>query len=132
MKKTISTAALLQAVVNDADGHPARSAWGRGVQSYAVEIAETIAQAADEVEPLRAALEPIALDGATGWEMYSYGGCSLVYDADIARALCTPSELKRKRGGELQPSRCETWLDVQARALRHAMTHVCVIAKRMG
>ena len=31
-----------------------------------------------------------------------------------------PSDLKRKKGGELPPNREENWLDVQARALVQA------------
>lgn len=44
----------------------------------------------------------------------------LIYDGDIAERLCTPSEYKRKRGGDFQPNSRETWLDVQARALYQA------------
>ena len=49
------------------------------------------------------------------------GGCGPeADDADIAERLCAPSELKRKKGGDLQPSSRETWLDCQARALSQA------------
>lgn len=69
------------------------------------------------------------MNGAKNWKEYSYGGCALIYDKDIAETLCTPSELKRKRGGELQPNSTETWLDVQARALYQA-SRVAVWAYR--
>ena len=58
------------------------------------------------------------------WPAYSWGGCALVYDADIARALCAPWELRRTRGGELRPNRREEWLDVQARALAQACRRI--------
>lgn len=99
-----------------------RSAWDKGVASYAVELAETLQDIYGDADlPVDfAELQGAMLSGADDWRQYSYGGCSFIYDGDIAARLCTPSELKRKRGGELQPNSNETWLDVQARALRHA------------
>jgi hypothetical protein len=69
-------------------------------------------------------LEKAMLNGADSWSQYSYGGCSLVYDGDIAERLCAPSEFKKKRGGELPPNAREQWLDVQARALNQACNRV--------
>jgi hypothetical protein len=60
------------------------------------------------------------LNGASDWEQYSWGGCSLIYNEDIARRLCSPSELKRTRDGERRPNANEEWLDTQARALFQA------------
>ena len=40
---------------------------------------------------VRAAL----LNGAERWQEYSDGGCSLIYDGDIAARVCTPSEYRR-------------------------------------
>ncbi|MEE0146226.1 MAG: hypothetical protein UEP80_07630 [Senegalimassilia anaerobia] len=100
-----------------------RSAWDRGVTTYAVELVETI-----EADAIAWAnwgeAEKAMLNGAKYWKQYSYGGCSLVYDCDIAERLCTPSELKKKRGGELPPNSGEEWLDVQARALYQAARRV--------
>lgn len=129
--KNVNTHELVLAVLNDCNENPERSAWGRGMQNYATEIAETLADQAHEVEPTRAAIEHIALNGARGWSQYSWGGCSLVYDEDIAKLLCTPSELKRKRNGALPPNSREEWLDVQARALAQACRRVCRIAKTL-
>lgn len=105
---------------------PARSAWERGVKAYALELLDELAEAIDggyfdpaDLEApkmLRAAL----LNGADDWSQYSWGGCSLIYDSDIAERLCSPSELKRSRNGERNPNSRETWLDVQARALFQA------------
>lgn len=127
--KKINTHGLYLAVLNDCNEKPERSAWKRGVQAYAAEIAETLADRAHEVEPTRAAIEHIALNGARDWTQYSWGGCSLVYDEDIAKLLCPPSTLKRKRNGALPPNSREEWLDVQARALAQACRRVCCIAK---
>ena len=93
------------------------SAWSRGVKAYALELIEDTLPEEFEV------LEFPAFDfmnGASSWHDYSYGGCSLLFDSDIAERLCTPSELKRKDGGRLPPNSQESWLDVQTRALRQA------------
>lgn len=127
----INTHELYLAVLNDNNEKPERSAWGRGVQAYMDEIAHTIADQVHEVEPTRAAIEHIALNGARDWSQYSWGGCSLVYDEDIAKLLCPPSTLKRKRNGALPPNSSEEWLDVQARALAQACRRVCRIAKAL-
>ena len=60
------------------------------------------------------------LNGARNTHEFSFGGCSLIYDGDIAKRLCTASELKKKKYGRLQPTKSTTWLDVQARALFYA------------
>lgn len=85
------------------------SAWSKGVSIYAAELRETLAE-----NNLPATKENM-LNGARNWSEYSYGGSALTYDADIAERLCSPSELKRKKGGDLQPNSRETWLDCQAR-----------------
>lgn len=103
-----------------------RSAWRRGVRVYALELLEELEEhysggyIADEVFTDGKKLEKALLNGADNWEQYSWGGCSLIYDGDIAERLCTPSELKRTRGGEWRPNRNEEWLDCQARALYQA------------
>ena len=100
------------------------SAWAKGVKLYAEELQEFL-----QDENLEATKENL-LNGASNWTEYSYGGCSLIYDTDIAERLCTPSELKRKRGGELPPNTSENWLDVQTRALAQACNMVLRKAKR--
>lgn len=107
---------------------PARSAWARGVRAYAEELCGSLRGAvayatetgtpsplADR-ETVRAAL----LNGARDWSEYSWGGCALIYDGDIAARVCTPSELRRTHGGQRDPNPRDTWLDVQARALYQA------------
>ena len=109
-----------------------RSAWGRGVKLYACELLGSLAECVEwarkngEPSPLesREAVRAALLNGAEDWSQYSCGGCSLIYNGDIAERLCSPSELKRKRGGELPPNAAEDWLDVQARALHRAAQYV--------
>ena len=74
-----------------------------------------------ESKKVRAAL----LNGAADWSQYSWGGCSLIYDSDIAERLCSPSELKKTRNGERRPNSREEWLDTQTRALFQAANRVC-------
>lgn len=103
-----------------------RSAWDKGVKAYALEMLEEMAFNAEhgyidaDVFSNRKTLRAALLNGAQDWSEYSYGGCSLIYDGDIAERLCNPSELKKTRNGERNPNSRETWLDVQARALGKA------------
>lgn len=98
-----------------------RSAWRRAVVSDAFDLLEN---APEELPNTRAELEKALLNGAAGWSAYSYGGCGLVYDEDIARHYCTPSELRRVThtdGTIAQRANArENWLDLQARALHQA------------
>lgn len=106
---------LLEAVAAHKAG---RSAWARGVKAYAVELVESLEDSADLSNEVM--LKKALLNGADNWRQYSEGGCALVYDADIAERLCSPSELKKTKGGERQPNSTETWLELQARALWQA------------
>ena len=97
-----------------------RSAWRRGVKLYALELLESL-----EADYTGASI----LNGAADWTAYSYGGCALIYDQDIAERLATASEIKRKRGGDLPPNASETWLDCQARALSQAARLIARFAR---
>ena len=103
----------------------ARSAWDRGVKAYALELVYGL-----EVEeiPDERSLKKILLNGAENWSRYSWGGSSFIYDCDIAKRLCTPSEYKKTKGGERRPNSREEWLDVQARALAQASDKICIFS----
>lgn len=107
-----------------------RSAWDKGVTVYALEMVEHLAEAAEggyiDADDLLAPrmLRKALLNGADDWSAYSWGGCSLIYNSDIAARLCCPSELKRTRNGERRPNSREEWLDTQARALFQAANRV--------
>lgn len=106
------------------------SAWGRGVNEYAVDMLQQLTDyykggyISGEALENCTACQTAALNGARNWSEYSWGGSALVYDGDIAAALCTPSELKKTRNGDRRPNSREEWLDVQARALRQAFRRV--------
>ena len=103
-----------------------RSAWQNGVTAYAFELLASLKEAIDggyfDSEDIAAPriVERALLNGADNWKQYSYGGCALIYDVDIAARLCNKSELKKTDNGRKAPNNRETWLDVQARALFQA------------
>lgn len=105
-----------------------RSAWDKGVTVYAVDLLDEYQMRA-EFEGREAAdrkeLEEWLLNGASTWSEYSWGGSALIYNGDIAKLLCSPSELKRTRNGERRPNSREEWLDTQARALAQAANRLC-------
>lgn len=114
-----------QQVIESLDNEKARSAWNRGVKVYAYDMAESIGESVSDWNAItRDELEELALNGARDWSEASFGGCALIYDGDIARRLCTPSELKRTDYGRKRPNSSEEWLDVQARALFQAFLMV--------
>lgn len=100
---------------------PARSAWRKGVKAYALEMLES----AEDGFSLAS-----LLNGAESWRAYSYGACALIYDADIAERLCSPSEYRKTRKGERAPNSRETWLDVQARACGQAANLIATAVRK--
>ena len=104
----------------------ARSAWAKGVKLYALNLVEKRYQNDTDIVKVNMA---VYLNGAETWKEYSYGGCALIYDYDIAKRLCTPSELKKTDFGRKQPNGSVTWLDVQARALKQAHSLIAELIK---
>lgn len=121
----------IEKVYQSIENEKQRSAWENGVTEYALEFVEQLSEQIrdgyfDELDlsdpkKVQAAL----LNGAETWSQYSWGGCSLIYNSDIAERLCSPSELKKNRNGERRPNSREEWLDVQARALFQAANRIC-------
>jgi len=103
-----------------------RSAWDKGVTKYAYEMLDELFEQIEngylELDDIYSPnlLHKALLNGADDWKQSSEGGCYLICDSDIAERLCTPSELKRTKGGMRNPNSHESWIDVQARALRQA------------
>ena len=117
MKKEEIKNAIMDALKKE----KARSAWKAGVILYAFDILDNMEDG--EVT------EKNLLNGAENWKQYSYGGCALIYDKDICKRLCTPTEIKRKRMGKLPPNKNENWLDTQARALYQAVRLIIKIKR---
>ena len=101
----------------------ARSAWKTGVILYAFDILDNMEDG--EVT------EKNLLNGAEDWKEYSEGGSTLIYDDDICRRLCSPSEIKKKKDGEHRPNKNETWIDIQSLALYQAARLIMKIKKEV-
>lgn len=106
-----------------------RSAWNRGVNEYAEimldDIIDSMELYKETFDDMNTKLLKVrALNGASDWKEYSWGGCSLIYDEDIAKRLCNPSELKKTDNGRKRPNKNEKWLDTQARALYQAFNRI--------
>jgi len=107
-----------------------KSAWARATKKYALELLESIDENEDFEFYGSPADRKMLLNGADNWHQYSEGGSSLIYDFDIAERVCTPSELKKTKGGLNNPNSKETWLEVQARCLYQASILIIALAKR--
>lgn len=111
-----------QELLNNLEKLTPRSAWSRAVVSDAIDLVEGLD--CSEIPNNWEELKKTLLNGAADWSAYSYGGCALIYDEDIARHYCTPSELRRvtHKDGTIseRANAGEIWLDVQARALCQA------------
>lgn len=104
-----------------------KSAWSRGVKEYANDLLNDLDAGIRNgwIDPGDTfsnynMFDSALLNGAYDWKEFSYGGCSYIYDDEIAHRLCTKSELVKTRYGRRYPNKQETWLDVQARALYQA------------
>lgn len=101
-----------------------RSCWDRGVKGFALNLLRSYIDICEYCDnngrPIPELNEETLLNGAADWRAYCYGGCALIYDGDIAKNLCTPSELKRTDNGNKALNDREGWQDVQARAYYQA------------
>lgn len=125
--ETISTA-----IIDELNARKCRGTWDNAVNAYAIELTESLDNWDKQPENV-AELREMMLNGADDWKAYSWGGSSLIYNQDIAKRLCSPSELKRvtnKNGLREFPNSREHWLDVQARALYQAANIVERIATK--
>ena len=96
-----------------------RSAWDKGVKKIAGDLLdryEEIIRYWEGSDPVPPLTEKIVLNSANSWRQYCYGGCAMITNTQIARTLCTPSELRRTDFGRKAPNARESWMDVQVRA----------------
>lgn len=107
-----------------------RSYWAKGVKAYAIEMVKSIEYKKEVSDRF---IQSDLLNGASDWNQYSEGGCSLIYNKDIAERLCTPSELKKstRSDGSLKdrPNSRENWIQCQSRALFQACELVSNIVR---
>ena len=133
--KNIITVDAIRAKI---ENEKARSAWARGVKEYAAELLDILAEGIEygwiNEGDLKSTslLKKALLNGSDNWGEYSWGGCSLIYNTDIAERLCTSSELVKTLFGHKPPNSREEWLDTQARALRQAARLIMDAAHEIG
>ena len=98
-----------------------RSAWDRGVAQYVEDFLFWLEDYQINERPVDCLeqLLPVLLNGAKDWKQYSEGGCSLIYNKDIAERLCTPAQLRDFRAGVPRMLNLD-WIGIQTRALYHA------------
>lgn len=109
----------MQKIRERLEGIKPRSAWDKGVKEIAeclLDKYEGIVRDREGSDPVPPLTEKAVLNGAGSWEQYCYGGYAMSYDREIAKTLCTPSELRRTDFGRKAPNLHETWMDVQIRA----------------
>ena len=109
-------------IINAIKAQKARSAWARGVQ-------ETALTMLDGIDKIDLASAKDVLNGADSPEQWAYDANGLIYDADIAALLCTPSEWRLTRGGTRPPNSRESWLDVYVRAAFQAYELIKVVLR---
>ena len=99
-----------------------RSAWRKGVKDYAYDLIESLIEhVGNNYDYVGSPTDKkVLLNGANNWQQYSEGGCTFIFDADIAERVCSPSEFKKNGYGSRSPNKHESWIDCQARALYQA------------
>lgn len=100
-----------------------RSAWKNGIRACAVDLLEDLEN--DTFSGSLADLKSELLNGADSWpgnpwKHYAWNGCGMIYNYDIAKRFCNPSELRKTENGAKRPNAREDWLDVYARGLFQA------------
>ena len=114
----------------------ARGTYQKAIYQYAFELCDNIADnyitTADELEHLEniTNLKERALNGASDWRQYSWGGCSLCYNYDILRRLFCLSIVKKYENADVVRG-CHL-LDYQADALAKAFGKIRFIIKISG
>lgn len=123
-----------------------RSAWDKGVREYAIwHILDSIRISGFEGEKQTWTIPQIReliLNGAKdykhpeseyrAWYRYSEGGCALIWNVDIARQLCTPSEFKKAEKAIENETSDTNWVEIQARALYQAALLIYDTFNRMN
>lgn len=98
-----------------------RSCWSRAVASLIRDYAADVLGEHDGETVSNKELFRLWSCGSETLKDAVYGGCFDIWNYDIAKRLCTPSEFKRSNEGMRNPNRRENWLDVEYRAIYRAV-----------
>ena len=104
-----------------------RSAWDRGVAAYMEELLFKLAERLrkhNPTTPEAVDIKELLLYGANNWTKYSFGGCSLSCNDDIAKRLAPPLRRKRLENNGIHAMTC------QARALEQAASRIVRLWKQ--
>ena len=109
-----------------------RTYWSRGVASLIRDYGEEVLQEHDgEIVSARDFFK-LWNCGNDSLRDAVYAGSFDIWNYDIAKRLCTPSELKKSNEGMRNPNRCENWIDVEIRAMYQAMYKSFAIMKAVS
>lgn len=106
------------------ENEPCRSKWDRAVKDYALEmISQCDKTNITSYKQLLNHVDAKNMDDYAIAKALSEGGCFEICDADIAKRLCTPSELKQvtRKDGTVKDPPHESWIDAQTRAVYQAI-----------
>lgn len=99
-----------------------RSAWDKGVKELMFMIVEH--ECRDFIDDFKT-IDTHKIDELISLaKEWSYNGELWIYDQQLAEQFCTPSELKRVKGGKFPPNSKEQWVDLQARACYQAFVRL--------
>lgn len=115
------------------DNVNAKTTWNKAVKDYAKMIIDNLISTSviTEATTIDKLVIKLMLNGVSDWNEYSTSGMALNSDREIASRLCTETELKRKRNGDLPPSQSETWVQAQARCLYQASNMISTLVHEM-
>lgn len=104
MTNTTKTPKTYSEIYNLLTQEKPRSAWARGVNNIAMKIVREILEEYADEEPHFNRVDDFSKHfyGVSLREAVD-GGCFLIYDYDIAKNFCSPSELKRVKKRRAQP-----------------------------
>lgn len=109
-----------------------RSYWRRGVASLIRDYGEEVLQEHDgEIISARDFFK-LWNCGNDSLRDAVYSGSFDIYNYDITKRLCTPSELKKSNEGMRSPNKRESWLDVEIKAMYQAMYKSFAIMKAVS
>lgn len=80
-------------------------------------------------------LEDKDLENSHIWRLckwVSEGGNFRIYDSEICEHYGTPSEIKKKDHGRLDPNSQETWIDIQSRGIYQSFMLILDVAYNEG
>lgn len=111
-------------IKNFIKNEPCRLHWERAVKDYALEMIDQCDE--KDITSYKQLLNHADINNMTDYAIarnLSEGGCFEICNADIAKRLCTPSQLKRytRKDGTVRDLTRESWLDAQTRAVYQAI-----------